>query len=244
MHYNKIHVGTSGWDYDDWHGPFYPKGVRGKEQLTYYATQFDSVEVNATFYRIPSEKVIESWNHRLKKGFHLVVKGPRTITHLKKLNNCEGTLKLFLDRVLALQPLKVILWQLPPGLHKNLDVLEHFLKSLPTSIRHAFEFRHQSWWAEEVTEVLARHRAAMVAVSHPSIPDTILPTTDFLYLRFHGQGKELYNYNYSKKELRWWATRIKDRLKNRTLYAFFNNDYHSYAPRNAALFRRLLLADD
>ncbi len=237
----KIHVGTSGWTYDDWAERFYPKEVKGTDQLLYYVKQFDTVEVNSTFYRTPSETVIQSWNKRLPSGYHLVVKGSRVVTHLKRLKNCEASLNLFLERVLKLASLKVILWQLPPSFHKDLSTLDHFLKQLPKTVRHAVEFRHASWWHEEVTAVLARHKAAFVAVSHPDLTEEIWPTTDFLYLRFHGRGSQLYQYNYSRKELAEWSDRMKRHLRGRTLYAFFNNDYHAYAPKNAALLRELLL---
>lgn len=237
----EVHIGTSGWIYDDWAERFYPKGVKETDQLHYYAQQFDTVEVNFTFYRTPSEKVIKSWNERLSPDYHLVVKGSRMVTHFRKLKNCEKSLKMFLDRVLKLHSLRVILWQLPPNFHKDVGVLDHFLKGLPKSVRHAVEFRNSSWWDKEVEEVLSRHCAAFVAVSHEELPDVICPTTDFLYLRFHGQGSQIYTYNYSRKELTAWAVRVKPYLRGRILYAFFNNDYHAHAPRNAALFRELLM---
>ena len=144
------------------------------------------------------------------------------------------------DMVLALRTLKVILWQLPPSLHRDLERLEAFLARLPRTVRHAVEFRHESWWDDEVAQTLERHAAALVAVSHPRLPDAVIPTTDLLYLRFHGLGQRLYDYDYSNKELGVWARRLRPCLAGRTLYAFFNNDYHANAPRNAAELRGLL----
>ncbi|MGK7345852.1 MAG: DUF72 domain-containing protein [Candidatus Nitrospinota bacterium M3_3B_026] len=236
----KIHVGTSGWTYDDWSGKFYPPGVKGTDRLAYYAERFDTVEVNATFYRTPFQGMIDSWNRRLDPGYHLVVKGPRRVTHLKKLKDCADPLKKFLDRVLQLKSLKVILWQLPPSLGRDTDRLDEFLSGLPKKIRHAVEFRHESWWDDETAKLLERHEAAFVSVSHPALPDDIIPTADFLYLRFHGMGKELYRYNYSRDELSGWAGRIKPLLRGRELYAFFNNDYNAHAPANAAVFKKIL----
>jgi uncharacterized protein YecE (DUF72 family) len=235
-----IHVGTSGWTYDDWSGPFYPQGVKGVERATFYAQQFDTVEINATFYRTASQAMIAAWNRRFQKPFHLVVKGPRTVTHLKKLRDCGEPLKAFLERVLGLGSLRVILWQLPPSLHKDAGRLEEFLCGLPKSVRHAVEFRHLSWWDEEVAEVLSRHAAAFVAISHPQLPDALYQTTDFLYLRFHGVGKELYRYDYSREELATWAARLRPHLAAEDVYAFFNNDYDANAPRNAMTLRELL----
>ena len=236
----RVHVGTSGWTYNDWQGRFYPPGVDGPERLVFYASRFDTVEINATFYRLPFEGMIRGWNKRLPRSFHTVVKGPRTVTHLKKLRDCREPLKRFLDRVLGLETLKVILWQLPPSLHKDLERLDAFLDLLPEEVRHAVEFRHASWWDDETAALLRRRRAAFVAVSHPTLPEEIRPTTDFLYVRFHGTGRHIYAHLYSDEELEEWAERLRPHLRGRTLYAFFNNDYRAHATRNAATLRELL----
>ena len=236
----QVYVGTSGWTYDDWSGPFYPEDVKGSERLSFYAQRFNTVEVNASFYRIPTRAMIEAWNRRLAAGFHLVLKGSRTVTHLKKLRDCEELLGMFLERALQLRTLRVILWQLPPSLHKDVARLDEFLSGLPGKVRHAVEFRHGSWWDEEVAGTLSRHNAAFVAVSHPRLPEAFYATTDLLYLRFHGVGEDLYRYDYSREELAGWAARLGPHLPGRTLYAFFNNDYHANAPRNAGVFRELL----
>jgi uncharacterized protein YecE (DUF72 family) len=236
------HVGTSGWTYDDWSGPFYPKEVKGPERLAFYARHFDTVELNASFYRMPSQPMIDAWNRRLPPDFHLVAKGPRSVTHLKKLRDCRGPLQMFLDRVLQLRTLRAILWQLPPSLHRDVARLDQFLSGLTETrdVRHAVEFRHASWWDDEVAATLSRHAAAFVAISHPRLPDAFYPTTDLLYLRFHGMGEQLYRYDYSDEELSGWTARLRPHLPGRTLYAFFNNDYNANAPRNAATFRALL----
>ena len=248
----RLHVGTSGWSYDDWAGVFYPEGVKGSGRLPYYATIFDTVEINATFYRLPSQTMIDAWNRNLPDGFHLVVKGSRTITHLKKLQDCDEPLGAFWDRVRRLRALRVVLWQLPPSLAKDLDRLDAFLARLSglsspsgeTAVRHAVEFRHASWWDDEVTALVERHAAALVAVSHPGLPGSVHPTADFLYVRFHGLGKQLYRYDYSHRDVSDWAARLAPHLGGRELYAFFNNDYAARAPRNAVLFRELLGAQD
>jgi uncharacterized protein YecE (DUF72 family) len=236
---NRIYIGTSGWTYGDWNGPFYPPDVKGADRLEFYAETFDTVEVNATFYRLPTENMINAWNRRLGPSFHLVLKGSRLITHLKKLADCRERLETFWERAGQLRRLKVILWQLPPSLDKDLDRLDRFLSQLPDKVRHAVEFRHKSWWDDEVAALLERHKAAFVAVSHPRLPHNVYPTADFLYLRFHGLGRELYRYDYSDEELGDWVARLQPHLRARTLYAFFNNDYDANAPRNAATFREL-----
>lgn len=236
----RIHIGTSGWTYDDWSGPFYPPEVKGADRLAFYAERFDTVEVNATFYRNPTENMVEAWNRRLGSGFHLVLKGSRRVTHFQKLVDMDEPLGTFLKRALEFKRLKVILWQLPPSLRKDLDRLDGFLTGLPKKVRHAVEFRHKSWWDEKVADVLNRHRAAFVSISHPKLPDDVPPTTNFLYVRFHGLGKRLYDYDYSDDELSGWVAKLKPLLKGRTLYAFFNNDWHANAPKNAMTFREML----
>lgn len=235
-----VFVGTSGWTYDDWSGVFYPEGVKGAERLAFYAQVFNTVEINATFYRHPTQTMIDAWNRRLPAGFQLAVKGTRVVTHHSKLVDCQAALAGFLERVASLRRLRVILWQLPPSLHKDLGRLEAFLQLLPDTWRHAVEFRHASWWDAEVAELLARYRAAFVAVSHPQLPDTVYPTADFLYLRFHGLGRQLYRYDYSEAELAAWAEKVRPYRKGRTLHAYFNNDFEAHAPQNAQVFRRLL----
>jgi len=239
MKRQSVFVGTSGWTYDDWYGPFYPEDIKASERLSFYAEQFDTVEVNATFYRLPTEPMIKAWNTRLGEDFHLVVKGSRIVTHLKKIANCEEALEKFFERVFQLTRLEVILWQLPPSLHKDVDRLETFLSLLPKKSRHAVEFRHESWWDDDVVKVLSDHDCAFVAISHSSLPEKILPTTDFLYVRFHGQDREAYRYDYTDQELSHWVSILKPHLRGRTLYAFFNNDYNANAPRNALTLKEL-----
>lgn len=240
MNPGTVHIGTSGWTYGDWAGAFYPQGVKGAERLTYYAERFNTVEVNATFYRLPTAGMVASWNRRLAPDFRLVVKGARLVTHLKRLKDCEAPLRAFVERVRPLHTLRVILWQLPPTLHKDVGRLTEFLAMLPDGVRHAVEFRHESWWDGEVAGTLERHAAAFVAISHPRLPDAVLPTTDLLYVRFHGLGERLYDYDYRSEELAAWSARLAPHLEGRRLYAFFNNDLRANAVRNAQALRALL----
>jgi uncharacterized protein YecE (DUF72 family) len=235
-----IRVGTSGWTYDDWQGRFYPDRVKGAERLAYYVEQFDTVEVNATFYRMPTANMVLAWNRRLPEDFHLVLKGPRRVTHLRQLVDCEQVQSAFLSMAHQLHTLQVILWQLPPSLHKDIGRLEAFLSGLPPSMKHAVEFRHASWWDDDTFDCLKRHRAAFVAVSHPRLPADAPATAGFLYVRFHGLGAELYRYHYSERELSDWVERLRPLLDRRALYAFFNNDYEAHAVGNARTFRDLL----
>jgi uncharacterized protein YecE (DUF72 family) len=235
-----VHVGTSGWAYDDWQCAFYPRDVTGAQRLPWYAQRFDTVELNASFYRVPTEPMIAAWNRNLPAGFRLAVKGSRRITHVKRLAGCEEELDFFFERVLRLRHLAVVLWQLPPSFRKDVERLAGFLALLPKGVRYAFEFRHASWWDDEVARVLRRRRAAFVAVSHPELPADVVPTGDLLYVRFHGLGPRLYDYGYSRAELEGWARRLLPLLPGRHLYAYFNNDYRARAPRDAARLRALL----
>ena len=196
--------------------------------------------------------MIDSWNRRLPPRFHLVAKGHRRITHLGRLRpGSDRSLQGFLERIAPLRTLRVILWQVPPSLTCQPDLLDDFLARVDRHVgrvwthrhrlRHAFEPRHASWWeSDEVLRVLRRHRASLVAVSHPNLPDTIVPTADFLYVRFHGTGPRLYDWDYPDTELRRWARRLAPLIGRRSLYAFFNNDWHACAPRNALRFRELI----
>lgn len=235
-----VHTGTSGWAYGDWDGVFYPPGVTGAERLAYYARHFDAVEVNATFYRFPSAAMIAAWNRHLPRGFHLAVKAHRSITHYNRLSNVEELLARFLDAVAPLYCLRVLLWQLPPQMERDDGRLASFLALLPRDWRHAFEFRHASWWHPDVAALLARHGAAFVALSHPRLPGTLYPGPGFTYVRFHGLGPTLYLYDYSTRELRAWARRLRTQCAGKPLYAFFNNDYRAYAVGNALTLRRML----
>jgi len=200
-----LYAGTSGWTYDDWTSAFYPKGVRGARRLSYYATQFNTVEVNATFYRYPSAAMIAAWNRTLPEEFHLVLKGSRRITHFNRLRDVEELVALFLERARQLATLRALLWQLHPQTEKDLSLLREFLALLPSDIRHAIEFRHDSWWSDDVADMLEESNVAFVGVSHPTLPKTVYRTANFTYLRFHGIGEDLYDYDYSDTQLREWV---------------------------------------
>ncbi len=237
-----IFVGTSGWTYDDWLGVFYPPDLPAAERITFYAQHFPAVELNASFYRLPTANMIAAWNRRLPGDFHMAVKGWRSITHLSKLVDCGDKVELFVSRVEGLKTLRVILWQLPPSLHIDLERIDNFLGCLPQKFRYAVEFRHKSWWTDEAAKLLRRHDVAFVAVSHPRLPPDVFVTTDFIYVRFHGLGKQLYRYNYSDEELEEWVERVRPYLKSSSVYAFFNNDWEGHAIRNARRFAEMLRA--
>jgi uncharacterized protein YecE (DUF72 family) len=233
-------VGTSGWVYSDWSGVFYPEGLPARSRLAYYAERYDTVEINATHYRLASAPAVAQWQAALPRGFHMVAKGSAFITHRLKLRGCEQPLARFFAPLEGLTSLRCVLWQLPQQAPRDLERVDQFLAILPKHVRHALELRDPWWWSDEVRALCAKHRVALCAVSHPELPETIVDTTDLVYLRFHGLGPTKYLYDYSDDELRPWVERLRPYLGKRDVYVFFNNDYHGHALRNAITFREML----
>ncbi len=235
----RLLIGTSGWSYDDWVGRFYPEGMARREWLSFYATRFPAVEVNASFYRLPFQNMVAGWSAKVPEGFVFAVKGSRVVTHRLRLREVEREVLRFHERMKGLKGLEVVLWQLPPSLKRDEALVDRFLEVLPPGPRRVIEFRHPSWWESEgVLEVLRRHRTAFCGVSHPRLPADIPDTADFAYVRFHGLGPRLYDYDYSMEELRPWVEAIARILASgRDAYVFFNNDYHANAVQNANSFR-------
>lgn len=239
----RLLVGTSGWAYDDWVGRFYPLGLDRNHWLSHYAKEFSCVELNVTFYRLPFANMIVGWSRKVPDEFVFIAKGSRVVTHRLRLRNAKDEVEKFEERLKDLKGLEVILWQLPPSLRADPDLLSEFISILPTKFRFVIEFRHVSWWENSrVAEVLKAHGAAFCGVSHPRLPDEMPDTADFAYIRFHGLGPRLYDYDYSEQELLPWAEKAALILASgRDVYAFFNNDYRANAVFNAKLFRSLVL---
>ncbi len=237
-------VGTSGWNYPEWHGNFFPQDLPPRKWLSFYAERFPTVEVNYSFYHLPTEKTYANWYAQTPPDFVFALKASRIITHYKRFKNVREEWKEFIRRATALkQKLGPILLQCPPNFHatvENLLALEDFFQDATTlrSPRLAIEFRHESCFGEETLEMLRRHRTALV-LSHSSrypIPP-IIATADFLYFRFHGP-RELFSSSYSDAELQTWANHIKSPLKHGLdVYAYFNNDVRGYAISNAETLR-------
>ena len=198
-----VYIGTSGYSYSHWSKVFYPRELPQSKWLEYYAENFNTVELNVTFYRLPQESAFSTWYKKTPKDFTFAVKGSRFITHVKKLNNIEDSLVLFMKRAKILkEKLGVILWQLPPNLKINTERLEDFLKNLK-KYKHinAFEFRNESWFDEKIYSLLKKYNSVLVIADSPRYPLEEILTADFVYVRFHG-GKVLYGSEYSKKELK------------------------------------------
>jgi uncharacterized protein YecE (DUF72 family) len=238
-----IRIGCSGWNYDHWrHGVFYPERCPARLWLDYYARYFDTVEVNATFYRLPRESAVANWVAESPPDFVFAVKMSRYVTHVKRLRELPASLDLFYGRIAALvrsPKLGPVLWQLPATFHRNDDRLAEALAQLPPG-RHCFEFRHESWFTDDVFELLRRHGVALVIGDTPERPfQTHDRTSDWTFVRFH-YGRRGRRGNYSDRELEAWAERIDGWQRCGDVYAFFNNDWEGYAPRNAQLLQRLL----
>lgn len=235
----RVRVGTSGWSYDHWDGAFYPEGVKPADRLRYYACAFPTVEVNATFYRLPAEKTVRAWRDAVGDDFAFAVKGSRFITHYRKLSGAEEAVATFCERVSVLgAKLHVVLWQLPPDLKLDATLLEAFVSALPGGIRHAIEFRHPSWLAEEAFDALRAHGVAHVHVSSDAMPVDLTTTADFVYTRFHGLSG--YHGAYVRRELEPWAEFLSSqRAQGRDGYSYFNNDANACAPRDAVVLAQL-----
>lgn len=231
---SKIVVGTSGWHYDHWRGRFYPDELPKLDWLAFYAQNFPTVELNNSFYHLPSEKAFARWHDSTPDNFAFAVKVSRFITHLKKLKDVEEPLTNFLGRAKLLGgKLGPLLYQLPPGLHRNDSLLEDFLSMLPTDLNHVFEFRHESWLDQGVLDLLRRRNIGFCIFDMPNLTTPLEATADFAYVRFHGSSS-MYSGCYSDEELNDWAQRIASLAQDvRAVYVYFNNDIDGFAVKNA-----------
>jgi uncharacterized protein YecE (DUF72 family) len=240
---SEVRIGCSGWNYAHWRERVYPKGLPQRRWLEYYATLFDTVEINNTFYRLPRVTSVQRWVEESPAGFLLAVKMSRYITHIRRLSGLEQGIPLFYSRIapLARSPkLGPVLWQLPPTFKRDDERLAATLEALPGG-RHCFEFREASWYAEEVYELLRRRGVALVIPDSPKYPfRTFELTADWTFVRFH-HGRRGRGGNYSETELREWADRLDSwRGDGLDVYAYFNNDWEGYAVRNGLRLKELL----
>jgi uncharacterized protein YecE (DUF72 family) len=234
-----IVVGTSGWQYADWRGRFYPRGLAQSSWLRFYSSRFPTVEVNNTFYRLPDARTFERWRNETPEGFVVAVKASRYLTHVRRLRDPAAPLQRLLERSASLgDRLGPVLFQLPPTFGvDNIDRLRDLLSILPGGLRAAFEFREPSWRTDEVHRVLREAGAALVLADRPGarVPETV--TADWTYVRFH-QGS-VAGPGYRRAKLRRWADRLRA-MPVRDAYVFFNNDTGGAAVRDAAAFADLV----
>ena len=234
-----LRIGCSGWAYKDWTGPFYPEGTRDKDRLESYATRFDTAEINASFYRLPSEPMVEGWARRAPEGFLFAWKVSRFITHNKKLKDCLGPVALVYGRMAPLaEKLGPSLIQLPPQLKRNDERLAGFLKLLPKGC-HTVEFRHPSWYDPAVFAILSEFDASLCISDHHHAPAPWEPTASWVYVRGHGPSGRYFG-RYDPAELARWVARIAAwRAEGRDVYAYFDNDIKSAAPFDALALKAL-----
>jgi uncharacterized protein YecE (DUF72 family) len=236
-----IEIGTSGWSYRHWRERFYPRGLPASDWLPFYAERFGTVEINATFYRLPTEAAVRRWRDAVSPGFVFAVKGSRLITHARRLENAESALDTFFERVSLLDDrLGCVLWQLPPEFVPDPGVLDRFLASVPHRVRHAVEFRRVGEPAPELLSVLAEHGASYVCTSSLADPADRAVTSDLVYIRFHGLSRG-FAHSYTDAELRPWARFVrKARDEGRSALVYFNNDGEGRATEDAAKLNALL----
>jgi uncharacterized protein YecE (DUF72 family) len=230
-------IGTSGWHYQHWKGGFYPDGLPQKRWLSYYAQKFATVELNNAFYRLPTKEAFERWAAELPDGFLVAVKASRYLTHIRRLRDPADPVKLLVERSLGLgDKLGPFLLQLPPNLKADTDSLDATLKAFPSYGRVAVEVRHPSWFTDECRRVLESHNSALCLADGGPVKVPMWRTADWGYVRFH-RGRASPESCYGNTALLTWAQRLADQWRPREhVFAYFNNDAHGCAPRDARKF--------
>ena len=237
-----IRVGTSGFHYRHWKGPFYPSNLPANRMLEYYTHYFDTVELNNSFYRLPTSEAFDVWRDTTPTDFVFAVKASRFLTHNKKLKNPENALNKLLPRVTRLKKkLGPILFQLPPNWRVNLERLENLMAVLPRDLRYAFECRDLSWINPDVLRLLSRFHSAFCIYELAGYHSPLHVTSDFAYVRLHGPAPGKYQGSYSDNRLREWALRIKHWGKElKAVFVYFDNDQSGYAAQNALALKGML----
>jgi uncharacterized protein YecE (DUF72 family) len=237
----RILIGTSGWHYQSWRGPFFPKRLLLKDQLQYYASQFATTELNGVFYRTPTPAAVKGWRQQTGDDFIFAWKASKFITHWKRLSeNSVNSLELLEDRLSLLgDKAGPILFQLPPNFSADADRLNTFFGLLSKKRRYSFEFRHPSWYTPEIFRLLARQNISLCISDHHDAPSPWKRTADFVYVRGHGPGGR-YRGHYRPDALSNWATRIRSWKKQGCdVYVYFDNDQKSAAPADALRLRQM-----
>ena len=238
---SETRIGCSGWNYAHWREVFYPQGLPESHWLAHYAESFDTVELNASFYRLPTRKAAAGWAQNTPDGFVFAVKASRYLTHVKRLRELDKGVALLYERIEPLVEagkLGPILWQLPESFHRDDERLASALGELPSG-RHGFEFRHASWFVPEIEELLHAHRVALVVGDHPKRPfQTLTRTADWMFVRFHvGRGR---HGNYTPAQLREWAERVREWRTEGDVYLYFNDDWKGFAVKEARRLKELV----
>lgn len=241
-HESRIWVGTSGWSYDGWRGPLYPGNLPKQDWLRYYGAQFSSAEINASFYRTPSEETVRTWRRDTPRDFLFAWKASKFMTHWKRLlPTCANSIALMQTRLRLLGPkLGVVLFQLPHRFRKDTGRLQDFFHMLPRRYRYAFEFRDQAWYSADVFELLHRFDVALCISDHADAPAPWEATASHVYVRGHGPSGR-YQGSYSAKTLRRWAEAVvRWQSERREVFVYFDNDQKAAAPRDARRLTRMV----
>lgn len=240
-HKGTCRIGTSGWHYQHWIGSFYPAGMSAKDMLAFYAEHFSSVEINNSFYRLPSLAAAKAWAAQVPKDFVFACKASRYTTHVKRLKDAPESFEKYFPRLKPLGgKLGPILFQTPPAFPPDVERLKSFIKALPKRHRYAFEFRDPRWFTDDVREALKRSNCAFCIFDIAGLQSPPWQTADFAYLRLHGPGRK-YQGSYDDQALRQWAKLIRGFLrKEADVYCYFDNDQAGYAPQNALRLRQML----
>lgn len=224
-----IWVGTSGFQYPEWKGKFYPSDLSAKKMLGFYSARFNSTESNYTFRRMPSESTLANWRAQTPENFRFSLKAPQQITHIKKLGDCESVVKHFANVAQALGPkLGAVLFQLPPTLRADVVILREFLEALPPKLKCAFEFRHESWFSDEVFTALQQRDAALCIADSEKLHTPVVFTAKHAYFRLRNAG-------YSDQDLKCWASVAREQLELRDdIYVYFKHEETGVGPEFAA----------
>ena len=239
MTHSRIHIGTSGWHYSHWVGPFYPAGTSSEEFLDFYTGLFRTVEINNTFYQLPARETLDAWREGTPKDFLFACKASRFITHMKKLKEPKQSVARFFRTIEALrEKLGPILFQLPPRWRLDVARLRAFLKALPRDHRYAFEFRDESWFTQDTLNILAEYGAAFCIYDLAGRQSPEAVTADIVYVRLHGPGKA-YQGHYERRVLQRWARRcLAWSEEGKEIYVYFDNDEKGYAAQDALTLQR------
>jgi uncharacterized protein YecE (DUF72 family) len=235
----QYYLGCSGFYYNHWRGPFYPDKLAKTKWLNYYTGFFNTLEVNNTFYRYPSQKLLEGWYNKTPSNFTFTLKANRIITQFHKFRGTEQYSANFYELAhLLREKLFCVLFQLPPMVHKNMALLQTIADQLDPSVINVLEFRHESWWDSEVYDFMDKRGIVFCSVSASELPETLIKTGSAVYVRFHGKDG-WYKHNYPYDELAAWAQKIKQQNASRVL-CYFNNDFNANAPRNCLTLKKML----
>ena len=236
-----IHIGTSGWHYGHWEGPFYPEHITSGKYLEYYSKFFHTVEINSSFYRMPDKETIREWRDMVPEKFIFSVKASRYITHMKKLKEPREAVSFLINTVSLFEnKLGPILFQLPPRWHVDAERLESFVGSLPQNYRYVFEFRDTSWFDGRIYDILEKHNMAFCIYEIGGVKSPKTVTADIVYIRLHGPDGP-YRGQYSDHVLKDWAGRFLNwRNEGKEIYCYFDNDEAGYAPQNAMRLQEMV----